>query len=888
MPRGWQRVARSEGVKERTSLPKDSNQSISPELTSEPLAYEVGPQFAEPAQRIASRSAEEASGEPLVVASLPPAPQASVEVAVAPVPSPEAAVPERLAEPEIAKPSAPEEVASLPETGQPAVPPMELPKEPTVAEVAPTPVVSKPGQAETTDEGAVKTNPELVARRLPTPVPGASFPRSELQTKPEMAYPDTGLPAARAGVSKAADRAPETASPIEPGWCDPETLLRTLDELVSHDATRTWASEAARLIRRLGPAVLGNFPETSEILQRLDQLAAQAPAMVSKSKDRTVAKDLSRAGHAIERRVAVWKQIVQVQRSSSVQPIEPSVNQEAMALCLAKIDDLTEDSREGPAWREYLLLDALRESAARRNPQGEGIPRELAQQVLRRLHQASLTARQREFLSTGPVADLEEELLRQTAEPVDLGRLLRHIELYEKTDLSGDATLLARDCRLLALAPDAAHRQLGRRVESYYRNANLRIAISEALLNRLIPKRDDEFAPVRDTVHGLPVRGQSLTSTDVAVRLLPDPEHVRLALEVTGEVASLTSSTSGPATFVNAGDAMYIVRKPLQVDLQGIRLGRTEVEVYNNMQLRNLRTDFDHFPLLGSIVRSVARSEHDKQRPAVSAEVRQKIAAKAQERTDAETRERLTQAARTLQQKVLGPMNALALAPTLISAETTEERFTMRLRLAGKDQLGSHTPRPQAPANALASFQVHESVLNNVIQRLELDGRTFELPELSKHIAQRLNQPEPKESNPDREDATITFAAHDAVRVRCTEGRIELTVSIAKLAKQPRAWKDFQVRAIYRPEIEGRQVHLVRDGVVQLIGPRLTAGGQIAIRGVFSRTFSKKMPWDLMPERLATDPKLADLTVTQFAVEDGWLGVSLGPQRTALRAAAKR
>jgi len=65
------------------------------------------------------------------------------------------------------------------------------------------------------------------------------------------------------------------------------------------------------------------------------------------------------------------------------------------------------------------------------------------------------------------------------------------------------------------------------------------------LLNRLIPEQNMELSPVRDTVMRLPVRGQSLTSTDVALRLVPDSNRARMELKVTGEVEAVTSSTSG-------------------------------------------------------------------------------------------------------------------------------------------------------------------------------------------------------------------------------------------------------------------------------------------------------------------------------------------------------
>ena len=41
--------------------------------------------------------------------------------------------------------------------------------------------------------------------------------------------------------------------------------------------------------------------------------------------------------------------------------------------------------------------------------------------------------------------------------------------------------------------------------------------------------------------------------------------------------------------------------KPMEVDLHGIRLGQTEVEVYNQMRLRDVRTDFDGIPLVGPL-----------------------------------------------------------------------------------------------------------------------------------------------------------------------------------------------------------------------------------------------------------------------------------------------
>ena len=185
------------------------------------------------------------------------------------------------------------------------------------------------------------------------------------------------------------------------------------------------------------------------------------------------------------------------------------------------------------------------------------------------------------------------------------------------------------DLRSLAQSSDPQHLELARGVETHYRNANVRVSLTEDLLNRLIPAQKTEIAPVSDTLMGVPVRGQSMTSTDVALRLIPDPNRVRMALEVTGEVAAMTSSTSGPATFYNDSDSLYSARKPFEINQKGIKLLPAEVDVQHQTRLRDVATDFDGIPLLGMVARSVARQQHEMAKPQVNQEVRDKVANKA-------------------------------------------------------------------------------------------------------------------------------------------------------------------------------------------------------------------------------------------------------------------
>ena len=279
-------------------------------------------------------------------------------------------------------------------------------------------------------------------------------------------------------------------------------------------------------------------------------------------------------------------------------------------------------------------------------------------------------------------------------------------------------------------------------------------------------------------------------------------------------------------------------------------------------------------------------TQYEQNKEAATHEMEQKLADRISERVDAEAREKLSGVVERLNQRVFDPLSNLMLDPQMIAAETTPTRFTMRLRLAGDDHLGSHTPRPQAPADTLASVQVHESVLANGIERMQLAGRTFTMPELAEHVARCLNWPKPWATNPDNEDVKITFAKKDPLVVHCQDGQVVVTLSLARLSKASakRKWTNFQVRAFYRPRVNGRSAELVRDGVIHFP----SGGAQVALRGVFSHVFSKDAAWQLVPRQIIDDPRLNDAAITQLVIDDGWIGISLGPKPVPVTATHRK
>jgi hypothetical protein len=788
-----------------------------------------------------------------------------------------------------------------PKTPVPA-PRVDAPAPPPSSSLADAPYASPPAldrlaerPSENQPEGFTKPSLPALARSRTTPrSPSLELERRLNRTEsPEPSFE----PALDRGSNSAAERRPAELTPPErhgqegPAtkdsgnlpdsladepyrWQMPQRLLEQLAKLDEEPSAAAWASRVRSELDRLGATIARSAERTSDALQNLETLHAQAEALAAGLEGTSTATTLRRAAYSLRRRLDLWRTVLPHLGRDEAELVQAKPNTEPLSIALAEVDQMTRDSAHGRAWREYLLLDSLQQAADDDRPQQR---QRLAKQIIRRLARSQLDGQQRRFVATGPLAKLRSELIRWAAEPAAPAEVLQSIEQYEVTGTNSDARRVAEARLWLSLSTDPELQRLSQVIEAHYRNANFRLAVTDELINRLIPEREPEQQPVRDIVLGNLVHGQSTTNSRVAFRTVPDPHRLMLALEVTGEIDSLTQSTSGPATFYNQSQSTYTARKLVEVGPWGMRLQPAEVRANNSTRLRGLRTDLDAIPILGLLVQDVARSHHRQKKDAIRHEIERKVAMKAKQRIDEEADRRLNRLTERLHQRVIEPLEALELDPALVSARTTDRRIIMRLRLAGQTQLGGHTPRPRARSDSLASLQLHESAMNNMLQKLDLDGKRFTLAALQQRVADRLERPEMFDPAEARDDVEIAFAPENAIRVSCDDGQLEIRLAIAWLKAGSRSWRNFEVQARYTPRIDGLEIALHREEIVRLRG-RLSTGSQIALRGIFTSTFSKDRPWNIMPKRLINESQFSDLKVTQLVIEDGWIGVSLGHQ----------
>ncbi len=127
-----------------------------------------------------------------------------------------------------------------------------------------------------------------------------------------------------------------------------------------------------------------------------------------------------------------------------------------------------------------------------------------------------------------------------------------------------------------------------------------------------------------------------------------------------------------------------------------------------------------------------------------------------------------------------------------------------------------------------------------------------------------------------RQDTVFQFAAEDAVQVRIDGGRLDLTISFANVECQGDAMQDVVVHAYYTPKVNGLNAELVRDGSLGIEG-RFGSGDRARLHNLFNRVLPAERHLPIVQIDNPKDKRFQGLMITQLVLEDGWVGLAVGP-----------
>src|SRR4029450_4489085 len=213
-------------------------------------------------------------------------------------------------------------------------------------------------------------------------------------------------------------------------------------------------------------------PAVGEILANLRKLAEKAKSLAQAATDDQARSKILRAGFAIVRRLVIWDQVHTLAAAEFT--AAPIVDRRDWIESIDEVDSLLGATEPATNWRKYLLICQARTEvdSAACSPSAQ---RQLARDILHRLHSTQLSHDQEKFLKTPPFAALAKQLEARAAESPQYVALLGAIEQHEREDRSAYGRGLAAQYEILRWSPESDVRELAESLNAYYRNANVRV-----------------------------------------------------------------------------------------------------------------------------------------------------------------------------------------------------------------------------------------------------------------------------------------------------------------------------------------------------------------------------------------------------------------------------
>lgn len=694
--------------------------------------------------------------------------------------------------------------------------------------------------------------------------------------RPHESTPSTDIPAA--GTIRT-NLVPTNAWPNSTKLIHEIQSVEQLATSLRNDEVLEWLKSISSSYDQLTTLAISDSDSLSA-LDGLHQLSIQGVKLSEQlsETDSVLASEIARLSYSIERRYAVWNAVsacVMHGRTKFVAVRRYEVDSAKLQECLAAAQIAIQKTGDAKSWQQYLMLDSIKQLAAG-TITGQQEQVALVREFLARVTDPRVSESQRAVLASAEIHKLADQVHPLSIGPVDYKKLVEDIETLESDPVHRCSKTLADSMQSLRFSEQPEQAAISQAVGLHYRNANLRIAVSEEFINRMMPKRTVMDKPVRQNILGADTRGMSQVATTLKADFQADENAWKIALNLDGDISSNTKSTRHGAAFYNASIANVNAVREIRISTQGMQINGKPATVASNDSLRKFSTDWDSLPILGDMVRHFAHEQFIAKGPIAKRLMHKTIAKQTDQEFDSQLQTKLADAQNQFENRLIGPLQSLDLHPMVVDMKTTESRLIIRYRVASSDQLSAYTPRPIAPGDSQLSLQVHQSAFNNMTSQVITGDREWTMQELSDKISDLLKLPRTPLDADAPTDVTVRFTDARPITVEFEEGRMWLTLRIASLEQPGRIHlKNFVIRTSYLPTIDGLNAELTRDGVISVDGHKLGMRDRLPLRAIFSRVFSNRSSIPMVASELIKDPRAEGLSVSQLELKDGWLAIAV-------------
>ena len=660
---------------------------------------------------------------------------------------------------------------------------------------------------------------------------------------------------------------------------------------------KEWGETTAKEVAKLYAEELADAAGQRQQLAVLQKKLLTMEVSLKDTRYRSIHEPLGSLHASLSRRVAIDEAVLDTleldPKKVATEQLEGARQQ--VAKSLKELETELNTVKNGPAWLDYVRSAEITKLVSdKKGP--EAVP------VLSAVHQKispsdATSPEIRKFLDGARFVSLRTSLdefvkvaaaVDQPYNPeklrADLVNLVGSIEKFEETQASDDAAAVRKSFDAARKsAPDRGNR-IAAAMSTHYFNFNLRVVASEKFLSKVVAESTTQNGPVKDFILGANVSGNQTTTATVGIDLKPSNDGIRLNLVLDGVSKSNTVGVTSEANVFTSGHHAFKAWKPIHFDGNTFTTGNGDISVSANNQTTGVSTKYSGVPLLGGFADSIARGEVEDRRGQSQAIAAQRVSSRVLPEFNKEVDTKIVDLNKNLEEKVNSKLRQKELYPSAASYRSSEDDLRVSTRLMADQELaGGDGPFVSVPTAGFV-LALHESLLNNSLDRLKFAGRTMSEDELSKEIeasfsdllGRKLNLEKKIEVAVDapKEIATFVFPAKDAMRFRINNG--QLTLSLRAGLKQKD--EDIPTQEIIVPlmfRIEGTNF-VVESGEISVspVDPPANAGLQIARAGVVRSKVKNTLPIRKFDRFISIDKNLqtpVQLGLVQVKASGGWL-----------------
>ena len=432
------------------------------------------------------------------------------------------------------------------------------------------------------------------------------------------------------------------------------------------------------------------------------------------------------------------------------------------------------------------------------------------------------------------------------------------------------------------------------------RPANLRVSVSEEFLNRLVARDDVQPGPVRDTVLGADVTGRQTTTSRLVLDLRPSLDRAHAAFVLTGDVQMQVTGKTPQAMVETAGQHHFVAVKDVFFDGRLLSTKHATVFVRARNQTVGAMTPLSG-SLFGGLAERIAYRTAERMRPESEAIARDRLAEKVYPLFDGEIDKQLSTANKLLEQQLRKRLDLAQLALSSQFVSTTDNRLEYGAVIGGKSlTAAARVPdvtvtEDSSTANGAVRLMLHESLLNESIERTGLRGFRTTDKELQQQVAELLGSlPGVKVSMPEVKPATapfglplpgvnivthIEFDEVDPLTVHFDHDRLTATIKAAFKPAGQQLFPPMTVTIEYRAVVEGNVVRLIAGKPrAQVQGQEDSSREPTVAELTIQNSFALALPNIEIDQTLAAEywPHHSPAPrVTSFKARDGWMSVAI-------------